>query len=153
VIGEAADSKRGPVAHRRVAVAHERQQHFLRALVADQVLERGRHRPAHVRRIVHRETRQRVDRARVLLLRERVHDRLEHGRFVIAEHALEHAHSLLGIRAELADDVRAGDAVGGIAAAAELHTALEHFASAECVQLADRGPARVVVLLPNDDCE
>ena len=62
-------------------------------------------------------------------------------------------HRLVGERVELAEDVGAGDALRGVRAAAELRRALEHFARAEGVQFADRSPARIVILLPNDDRE
>jgi hypothetical protein len=153
MIGEAPHRECGPVAHGRIAVAHERQQHALRALVGDQVLERRGHRPAHVRGLVLRGARERVDGPRVLLLSQRVDGRLDHLRVGIVEQGYQREQCLVGEGVQLTDDVGAGDALRGVLALAEMDRAVEHLTRADRVQLLDRSPSRIIVLLTDDERE
>jgi len=153
VIGETADRKRRAIAHRGVVVAHEREHHALGALVGDEILQRRRHRPAHVRGVVLRGARERFDRARVLALPERVHDTFDDAGVEVGEHRGEDLVRLVGVGVQLSENVGAADARGRFLAVTELRRALEDFASPERVELPNGNPPRVVIRFPNDDSE
>ncbi len=153
VIGETADRERRAIAHGSIRVLHQREQHALRALVRDQIFERRRHSPSHVARVVRRNARERIDRSRILPLPQRVHDSLDDRGLAVIGHRQKNLHRLIGERIQLSEDVGAGNALRCARAAAQLHRPIEDFARAEGVQLLDGAPARVIVLLSNDDRE
>lgn len=153
VIGETPDRKRRAIAHRRIRILHQRQQHALRTLVADQILERGGNGPANIRRIVRRDAREHIDRARVLPLTKRMHGRFDDRGIVVARHRQQRLHRFIGKRIQLPEDVGARDTLRRSIAGAELHRALEDFSRTEGVQLLNRTPSRIVILLSNDDRE
>lgn len=153
VIGETADGERRAIAHGRVVVAHEREHHAFGALIGNEILERGRNGPPDVRRVVLRGARERLDRARILLLPEGVHDAFDDAGVAIGEHRGEDRGRLVGVGVKLPEDVGASDARRRVVALTELRRAVEDLAGPERVELANRNPPRVVVSLPSDDGE